>query len=81
MSRLRGGHTFWTGHLPAGLRFSPAAFKALWRVHPLAYHEIMMHGRAVKTPHWQQAFGMDYHYTGCVNRALPVPPMLGALLT
>jgi hypothetical protein len=30
-------------------------------VHPLAYHEIMMRGRAVKTPGWQQAFGMDYH--------------------
>ncbi|HEV2860037.1 MAG TPA: alpha-ketoglutarate-dependent dioxygenase AlkB [Pyrinomonadaceae bacterium] len=39
-----------------------------------------MHGRAVKTPRWQQAFGMDYHYTGRVNRALPVPTALGPLL-
>jgi len=78
---LGGGHTFWTGHLPAGLRFSPTDFKALWRVHPPAYHEIMMHGRAVKTPRWQQAFGMNYHYTGRVNRALPVPPILRPLLT
>ena len=40
-----------------------------------------MHGRAVKTSRWQQAFGKDYHYTGRVNRALPVPPLLEPLLS
>src|SRR5262249_195285 len=35
---------------------------------------IKMHGRVVKTPRWQQAYGADYRYTGRVNRALPVTP-------
>lgn len=78
---LGDGHTLWTSQLPAGLRFSPTAFEDLWRLHPPAYHEILMHGRVVKTPRWQQAFGMDYHYTGRVNKALPVPPILAPLLT
>jgi alkylated DNA repair dioxygenase AlkB len=77
---LGDGHTFLTGDLPVNLRFDPAAFEALWRTHPPEYHEILIHGRAVKTPRWQQAFGMDYHYTGRVNRALPVPPPLDPLL-
>ena len=40
----------------------------------------MIHGRKVKTPRWQQAYGTDYHYTGRVNQALPVPPLLEPLL-
>jgi alkylated DNA repair dioxygenase AlkB len=77
---LGDGHTVWTGDLPVDLCFDPAAFEVLWRMRPAEYHEILMHGRAVKTPRWQQAFGMDYHYTGRVNRALPVPPLLAPLL-
>lgn len=77
---LGDGHTFLTGDLPADLRPDPAAFEALWRTRPAEYHEILIHGRAVKTPRWQQAFGVDYRYTGRVNRALPVPPRLTPLL-
>jgi alkylated DNA repair dioxygenase AlkB len=32
-----------------------------------------MHGRPVETPRWQQAYGVDYHYTGRTNAARPVP--------
>ncbi len=77
---LRNAHTFWTGNLPVNLRFDSATFESLWQMHPPQFHEILMHGRVVKTPRWQQAFGMDYHYAGRVNRALPVPPLLDPLL-
>lgn len=77
---LGDGHTFCIGQLPADLRFDPATFESLWGMRPPEYHEILIHGRAVKTPRWQQAFGKDYHYTGRVNRALPVPPLLEPLL-
>lgn len=77
---LGESHTLWAGKLPDGLRFDAAAFESLWRMHPTEYHEIKIGGRLQKTPRWQQAFGKDYQYTGRVNRALPVPPMLGPLL-
>ncbi len=35
-----------------------------------------MHGKLVKTPRWQQAYGMDYKFTGTINKALPVPVCL-----
>lgn len=77
---LGNAHTFLTGTLPVNRLLDSATFEDLWRMRPLEYHEIMMHGKAVKTPRWQQAFGMDYHYTGRVNRALTVPPLLAPLL-
>ena len=61
---------------PSALRPDAAGFEALWAIHPDDYHVIQMHGRPVKTPRWQQAYGADYHYTGRTNAALPVPPVL-----
>lgn len=77
---LGGGHTFLTGALPGDLRLDALAFEGLWRMRPPEYHELLIHGRAVKTPRWQQAYGKDYHYTGRVNRALTVPPILEPFL-
>jgi alkylated DNA repair dioxygenase AlkB len=77
---LDGTHTFYTGRLPEGLTFDPEAFESLWRMRPAEYHKIRIAGRVVSTPRWQQAYGVDYYYTGRVNRALPVPPVLDPLL-
>ena len=45
-------------------------------MHPTEKHVIHMPGGPVRTPRWQQAYGLDYHYTGQVNRAQPVPEVL-----
>ncbi|HZS05931.1 MAG TPA: alpha-ketoglutarate-dependent dioxygenase AlkB [Blastocatellia bacterium] len=70
---------FWTSSLPDRLLPDDDSFGELWDLHPPEFHEIRMHGRLVKTPRWQQAYGADYHYAGKVNRALPVPAQLEAL--
>jgi alkylated DNA repair dioxygenase AlkB len=70
---LADGSLFWSGHLPEEHRCDRARFAALWALHPADYHTILMHGRLVKTPRFQRAYGADYHYTGNTNRALPVP--------
>lgn len=71
---------FFAGRLPEHLLWDSARLEEAWRLHPDEKHLIMMHGRLVETPRWQQAYGADYHYTGRVNRALPVPPLLAPLL-
>jgi alkylated DNA repair dioxygenase AlkB len=73
---LDGRHWFFTGRLPESLSIDTTIFDALWSMHPDDYHVIQMHGRPVKTPRWQQAYGADYHYTGRTNTALPVPATL-----
>lgn len=76
---LGNGSLFQTGLLTAELAWDAAVFQAAWAAHPAEKHEIMMHGRLVETPRWQQAYGADYHYTGRTNRALPVPEFLAPL--
>lgn len=70
---LNDRHLLWSGFLPMDL---PVPFEPLWALHPAEYHEILMHGRHVKTPRWQQAYGRSYFYAGRVNSALPVPELL-----
>lgn len=74
------GCEVWVGDLPSALRPSEADFEALWQLHPEDRPEISIHGRHVRVPRWQQAFGHDYRFSGQVNRALPIPPMLAVLL-
>src|SRR5271155_2705974 len=76
---LGDGYIFRSGRLPEGLLWDDATFESVWATHPSDKHEIMMHGRLVQTPRWQQAYGADYHYTGRINAALPVPPVLEPL--
>jgi alkylated DNA repair dioxygenase AlkB len=66
------GCTFSVGALPSQLVPCPVEFEKLWDLHPAEFHDIRIHGRAVKTPRWSQAYGKDYHYSGQVNKALPV---------
>lgn len=77
---LGDGHTFSVSRLPYDLPSGPALFESLWQLHPAEYHEIVMAGRRVRTPRWQQAFGADYRYSGSINRALPLAPPLLPLL-
>jgi len=76
---LDDSHRLFVGRLPTEVFPDPAAFQSLWDLHPNDYHVVKMHGRPVKTPRWQQAYGADYHYTGRTNTALPVPAILEPL--
>ena len=66
--------------LPDELIPDKEGFETLWQLHPPEFYELQMYGRGVKTPRWQQAFGMDYRYTGRINHALPTPPFLEPFL-
>lgn len=74
--QLDAAHHVLAGSLPAELLAPADVFEQLWAIHPGDFHEIVMHGRKVLTPRWQQAYGADYHYTGNTNRALPVTPLM-----
>lgn len=77
---LGDGCAFRVGRLPDELIWDHVMLDSLWQLHPHEKHVVMMHGRLVPTPRWQQAYGADYHYTGRVNQALPVPSELSPFL-
>lgn len=54
------------------LKLIDKEFEKLWIDHPTEFHEVLMHGKLVKTPRWQQAYGKNYEYTGSRNNALPL---------
>lgn len=83
----------WVYHVPRWYRFIRAAlaagggcstesdaqwFEEIWRLHPAEHDTIMMFGRAVPTPRFQQAYGESYRFSGNTFIALPVPEPLRA---
>jgi alkylated DNA repair dioxygenase AlkB len=75
------GHAIWMGRLPQSFDTTESQFEKVWRLHPKEHAVIRMLGRPVKIPRWQQAYGVDYHFSGEVNKALPVPSLLAPLIT
>jgi alkylated DNA repair dioxygenase AlkB len=81
--RIAGRFSFFTTRLPEQLgRAAQERFAELWALHPQHFHAIAQPftGRTIPLPRWQQAYGRDYRYTGSVNRALPVAPLLAPYL-
>lgn len=78
---LGGGFTLWETMIPKRLVFSAEQFQKLWNLHPATFPEITIHGRPVKTPRWQQAFGVDYHFSGQMSKARPLPPVMMPLIS
>jgi len=77
---LDDGRRFHVGRLPAELIPGPARFENLWDIHPVERPMIHLHGRPVRIPRWQQAYGADYHFSGQTSSALPVPSILDPFL-
>jgi alkylated DNA repair dioxygenase AlkB len=77
--KLPGDHDFLIGQLPRELR-EAIAFERLWELHPAEFPEIQMHGQRVRIPRWQQAYGVNYRFSGQVSEALPVPGILEPVL-
>ena len=69
-------HTIFLCETHQDFKISVEAFKQIWNLHPLEYHTLKIHGKELKTPRWQQAYGKNYRYTGAQNNALPIPPLL-----
>lgn len=72
-------HELLTGRIPDDLGFGDNEFKALWNLHPAERPEIFLHGRRVRIPRYQKAYGHDYHFSGQTSRAEPIPELLRPL--
>src|SRR4051812_11899242 len=80
LAKLGCEHMLLEGILPQALALSSGQFETLWGSHPSTFPVIKMHGRLVKIPRWQQAYGVDYRFSGQVSKALPIPELLAPLL-
>lgn len=79
--KLAEGGEVQMGALPQEMRPDDTDdFESWWTLHPLEHHEIMMHGKSVAIPRWQQAYGRDYRFSGQVSPAKPLTPEMGTFL-
>src|SRR6476659_11443514 len=74
------GLQFLECRLPDELRWDAPTFVAAWELHPAIRPSILIHGRRVQVPRWQQAYGEDYRFSGLTSPAEPVPPLIAPLL-
>ena len=51
-------------------------FNELWQIHPEEYNDIMMMGKLIKTPRWQQTYGRSYNFSGVNHVALDIPDII-----
>lgn len=59
--------------LPDHLLPSYEKFMEMWNLHPAKHHEIMMYGKKVPIPRFQQAYLRDYTFSGSESMSLPLP--------
>lgn len=68
------------GSITAELIPAVPDFELLWDLHPNEYSKIMIHGRTVKVPRWDQAFEKDYPFANQVAKALRAPKSMTTFL-
>lgn len=74
-----GKFEFFVGNLPAEMaQRATDDFELYWDLHPAEHHMVRqpVRGALIPIPRWQQAYERDYRFTGSVNAALPLPPVL-----
>jgi len=78
--KLDEEHALWASTLPETHVWKDAGFEEAWNLHPERRHVVMMFGKPVEVPRWQQAYGATYRYTGSSNTALSIPKLFVPLL-
>ncbi len=72
-TRLPDGCKVALSQLPKGLIPSTEEFDLLWNLHPHERPVIKIHGREVAIPRYQQSYLRDYHFSGQISAAAPLP--------
>jgi len=74
--QLDEDHAVFMGRLRNKLIPTDSEFETLWTLHPTERPTIKIHGKDVRIPRWQQAYGRDYRFSGTISSALPIPDQL-----
>ncbi len=48
-------------------------FNKLWELHPQEPAEVMMYGKLIKTPRYQQSYLKNYNFSGVEHKSLQLP--------
>eukprot|EP00798_Chlamydomonas_sp_ICE-L_P010697 gene10697-12393_t len=68
------------GGLPPPLKPNPKQFDALWACHPPERGVVIIFGKKIPTPRWQQPYLRPYKFSGIIHAGLPLPSEFGPYL-
>lgn len=77
---LNEEHVVHCGVAPESWCPDEMAFEQWWDLHPEALGKIVIHGKTIDTPRWQQAYGRDYQFSGQTNIARALTPQMVSVL-
>lgn len=63
----------WLDEFDLPEHLSNTDFGMLWDMHPKIRNKVIMYGKEVPVPRFQQSYGRDYKFSGAVSKALPIP--------
>ena len=59
--------------LPAELKFTENDIEKIWELKPKTKSQVKVFNKIYDTPRFQQAYGIDYAFSGNVATSLPIP--------
>ena len=66
-------HNSWYGYLPElPDEIKLIDFDEVWNLHPTEYGRIVMYGKEINTPRWQESYGRSYRFSGLTHQAHPI---------
>ena len=79
-SKLDDACALYHRQLPENLKWDSDQFEFAWKRHPPSYDTVVIHGRPVKIPRFQQAYDRDYQFSGQTSISIPLPEIFQPLL-
>lgn len=64
------------GIIPSNIQLNEEQYDELWCQHPQERHDIYIFNKWFKVPRWQQAYGIDYSFSGNISKAKPITDQL-----
>lgn len=58
--------------LPPDLCMNSEVFERIWKSHPPNKGQVILYGKKMETPRWQQSYGHDYKFSGMIHKAVPL---------
>lgn len=78
MQKFDLGSNSWCSYaeIPDEIKMSSEDFKSFWREQPEDSSIVIIFGKQVQVPRKQQSYGLSYKFSGTVNTALPITPLI-----
>lgn len=74
--RINISNNIWLEKGIIPIKIDDTEYNELWNLHPKERREINFFNKTYKLPRWNQAYGVDYKFSGIIEKAKPITEQL-----